>query len=82
LIDGQLRLASQHPYSRRTAATITTTRRHPTPLARGSLAMRNIELFVKQRAAQLVFILGIIWIIIVVLLIIANPEPGTGNPMN
>jgi hypothetical protein len=44
--------------------------------------MRNVELFVKQRAAQLVFALGIVWIIIVVLLIIANPEPGTGNPMD
>jgi hypothetical protein len=44
--------------------------------------MRNLELFVKRRAAQLVFIVGIIWIIIVVLLIIANPEPGTGNPMD
>lgn len=43
--------------------------------------MRNLELFVRRRAAQLVFLLGIVWIITIVLLIVANPEPGTGNPM-
>jgi len=43
--------------------------------------VRTVEGFVRRHAALLVFLLVAAWIITVTLLIIANPEPGTGNPM-
>lgn len=43
--------------------------------------MRTVETFVRRHTALLVFLLGVAWIIAIVLFIIANPEPGTGNPM-
>jgi hypothetical protein len=44
--------------------------------------MTGLEGFVRRHAALLVFLLAAAWIVTVVLLIIANPEPGTGNPMD